>query len=72
MSSITACESGISDAPQRPCSSRKITISGRLLATPHSIEATVKPAIEIRNISLRPIRSASQPDSGVMIAAAMM
>ena len=72
MSSITVCESGIIDAPAMPCSRRKITISGRFCATPQSIEATVKPAIEIRNIGLRPIFSESQPDSGVMIAVAMM
>ncbi len=71
MSSTTACESGISAAPQSPCSSRKTTISARLLATPHSIEAIVKPAIETRNTSLRPSRFESQPLSGVMIAAAI-
>ena len=38
---------------------------------PHSIEAMVKPAIEIRNSSLRPIRTDSQPESGVMIAVAI-
>ena len=40
---------------------------------PHSIEAAiVNPPIDIRNIRLRPMRSASQPDSGVMIAAETM
>ena len=39
---------------------------------PHSIEATVKPPMEIRNIRLRPMRSASQPDSGVITAAETM
>ena len=39
---------------------------------PHSTEATVKPAIETRNTRLRPKRPASQPVSGVMIAAATM
>ena len=72
MSSTTACDSGISAAPHRPCNNRNNTISARLLAMPHSIEATVKPAIETRNISLRPMRVDSQPESGVMIAAAMM
>ena len=72
MSSSTACESGISAAPNTPCSTRKITISGRLVAMPQSMEAAVKPAMEIRNIRLRPIRSASQPESGVMIAADTM
>ena len=35
-------------------------------------EAMVKPAIETRKVSLRPTRVDSQPDSGVMIAEAMM
>ncbi len=39
---------------------------------PHSMDATVKPAIEMRNRRLRPIRPESQPDKGVMIAAEMM
>ena len=39
---------------------------------PHSAEAQVKPMIETRNSGLRPKRSASQPVSGVMIAAATM
>jgi len=72
MSSITVWDNGISDAPASPWISRKITISVRLVATPHSIEATVKAAIEIRNIGLRPNLSDSQPASGVMIAVAMM
>ena len=72
MSRSTAWESGISAAPNTPCSTRNSTISGRLTAAPQSIEAMVKPPIEIRNIRLRPIRSASQPESGVMIAAETM
>ena len=39
---------------------------------PQSIEATVKPTTEMRNSSRRPMRSESQPVSGVMIAAATM
>jgi hypothetical protein len=39
---------------------------------PHSAEASVKPMIDTRNSGLRPKRSASQPVSGVMIAAATM
>ena len=72
MSSTTAWESGISAAPHMPWISRKTTISAMLVATPHSIEATVKPAIETRNMVLRPIRIDSQPVSGVMIAVATM
>ncbi len=72
MSSSTACDSGIREAPNRPCNRRNKTISNRLVAAPHSIEAMVKPTIEIRNRSLRPIRPDSQPVIGVMIAAATM
>ena len=72
MSSMTVWESGIIEAPAMPCSSRKITISGRFWATPQAIEARVKAAMEARNIGLRPIFSESQPDSGVMMAVARM
>ena len=72
MSSSTAWESGISAAPNSPWSRRNRTISARLVAMPHSIEATVKPAMEIRNTILRPSRSARKPVSGVMIVAATM
>jgi hypothetical protein len=44
----------------------------RLVAAPHSAEAIVKPTTEIRNTYLMPNRPASQPVSGVMIAAATM
>ena len=44
----------------------------RLHDTPQSIDMTVKPTTEIRNSSLRPNRSDSQPVTGVMIAAATM
>ncbi len=37
---------------------------------PQSMEATVKPAMQIMNSRLRPIRSLTQPVSGVAIAAA--
>ena len=72
MSSSTAWESGISAAPNTPCSRRKITSSGRLVAMPQSIEAITNPEIETRNRRLRPTRPATQPVSGVMIAAAMI
>ena len=70
--SSTDCDSGTSAAPQIPCSSRKITICARLVANPHNAEVRVKPATEIRNTYLTPNRPASQPVSGVMIAAATM
>ena len=40
--------------------------------TPHSIEATVKPAVQTMNSRLRPKRAAIQPTGEVMIAEAMM
>ena len=70
MRSSTACDNGINAAPHTPCSKRKRTIWARLSAKPHSAEATVKPATEIRKIRLMPKAPASQPVSGVMIAAA--
>src|SRR5271156_5472124 len=44
----------------------------RLVAAPHSAEAMVKPTTEEKNTHLMPSRPASQPVSGVMIAAATM
>ena len=41
-------------------------------ALPHNAEDSVKPDTEIRNMYLMPSRPASQPVSGVMIAAATM
>src|SRR6185369_182061 len=49
-----------------------MTISPRLPATPHNADATVKPATEARKMRLMPKLPASQPVSGVMIAAATM
>ena len=70
MPSRMAWESGTSPAPQAPCSSRKITISLRFCATPHSAEARVKPTIEVMTTRLMPKRPASQPLIGVMMAEA--
>jgi hypothetical protein len=49
-----------------------MTIWARLVATPHKAEATVNPTTETKNTYLMPKRPASQPVSGVMIAAATM
>jgi hypothetical protein len=35
-------------APNAPCSNRKVTICGSDVAIPQSMEATEKPAIEVR------------------------
>ena len=72
MSSITAWDSGTSAAPNTPCSSRNSTICSMACATPHSIEATVKPVVQTMNSRLRPKRAAIQPSGEVMIAAATM
>ena len=42
------------------------------VAAPHRAEAMVKPITEAKNTHLMPNRPASQPVSGVMIAAATM
>ncbi len=70
MSSITAWLSGTSAAPNTPCSRRKATICSMVWAIPQSMEATVKPAVQMMNSFLRPMRSAVQPSGEVMIAAA--
>ena len=72
MSSMTACASGTSAAPNTPCRSLKPTICSIDCAIPHSIEAKVKPAAQATNSRLRPKRSAGQPIGGVMIADATM
>ncbi len=72
MSSSTAWDIGISAAPKSPWKRRAATISGRVCASPQSAENTVKPTTEAMNTRLRPTCPASQPESGVMIAAAMM
>ena len=70
MSSRKVCDSGTIAAPNTPWSTRKATMLSRLHDTPHSIDMTVKPTTAIRNSSLRPNLSESQPVTGVMIAAA--
>jgi hypothetical protein len=69
-SSSAACDIGIIDAPAMPWRMRKPMICGRFIAIPHSIDATMNIAVEIRNTCLRPTLSESQPNSGVMIAVA--
>src|SRR4051812_28620772 len=67
-----AWDSGISPAPATPCRARKNTSSPRLPAAPQSAEASVKPMTETRKIYLLPNRPASQPVSGIIIAAHTM
>ena len=71
MSSMVACDSGASAAPNMPCSRRNPTNCSSDCAAPHIMEATVKPVMQIMNSRLRPKRTAIQPTGAVMIAAAM-
>ena len=72
MSSRKVCDNGTIAAPNTPCSRRNSTMLSRLHARPQAMEVTTKPTTEVRNSSLRPTRSDSQPVTGVMIAAATM
>src|SRR5215469_9289997 len=72
MSSIVACDSGTSAAPNMPWNSRNTTICDNVCAAPHSIDVTVKPARHAMNRYLRPNRDAIHPTGAVMIAAAVM
>jgi len=58
MPSRTDCDNGTSAAPNMPCNTRNNTIWTSDCAMPHSIEATVKPATEIRNSGFTPKRAA--------------
>ncbi len=69
-SSKVDCDSGTSDAPNKPCNRRKPTISPIVVAMPHSTEAIVNPAIAISSRRRRPMIEASQPVAGVAMAAA--
>src|SRR6202795_317262 len=72
ISSKTSCDRGTSAAPNTPCNSRAATISASVFDMPHSIEATVNPAIDARNTFFWPKRSTIQPVRGVAMAAATM
>ncbi len=72
ISSRMDCDSGTSDAPKMPCSSRDATICARVSDIPQNAEAMVKPVIEMASRRLTLSRSDSQPVSGVAIAAATM
>ena len=72
MRNSVACDSGISPAPAMPWIARKITSWLRLVERPHSAEAVVNTAMQIRNTGLMPNRPASQPVSGIITAAQTM
>ena len=60
------------NAPATPWRARKITISSRFCAIPHSIEATTNPATDHTNSRREPILSESQPVIGIATAEAMI
>ncbi len=70
MSNSTAWDSGTSAAPPTPCRKRNSTICVSDSANPQSADATVKMKTEIRNTRRRPNWPASQPVSGMVMAAA--
>ena len=62
--------SGTRLAPKAPCRKRNTTSISMFAAMPQPSEVSVKPATDSAMMRMRPKRSASQPDSGVAIAAA--
>ena len=72
MSNRIACESGMNDAPPMPCSTRKAIICSKFCARPQAIEAPTKTMMETSIRRRRPMRTASQPTSGVISACATM
>lgn len=72
MSSIAVCDSGLMKAANTPCRMRNATISSRLVAMPHSIDAMTNPPVAIRKRLRDPSRSDSQPVAGSAIAVATM
>ena len=59
-------------APPIPCRNRAVTSIAWFAASPHTREATVKPATDTRKTRFKPNRPVIQPASGVAIAAATM
>ncbi len=55
-----------------PCISLNSTICVRVSATPHNMDAIVKPTRQTMNSGLRPKRADIQPTGAVMMAAATM
>src|SRR5580692_7559438 len=60
----SACEPGIIGPETPPCRMRKKIRDGRLQATPHRKEATVKASTEKQNVRTTPYRPISQPVNG--------
>ncbi len=60
-SSMVACKSGTSAAPNKPCSNRAATISTNEVDSAHAIDVMVKLATDTRNTCLRPNLPDSHP-----------
>ena len=67
VSSTIACWFGCRPPPNKPCSRRNATSSGRLVAMPHRNEQIVNMAMQIRKYRLRPITLPTQPATGSTI-----
>ena len=72
MSSVIACESGTSGAPNSPWQVRHTISSTSEVDMPQSTVLMEKPVIAPSSRRLRPSRAASQPVGGVAIAVATM
>ena len=70
ISSISACPSGMMNAPNPPCTSRATTITGSDQASAHTTEAMVNTVTDHSSRARRPILSVSHPVTGVAIAEA--
>ena len=54
---------GAMNAPNAPWAARQATSMPKLIAAPPAAEAAANPTSPVRNVTLRPIRSASRPPS---------
>jgi hypothetical protein len=70
LSTIVACESGTTLAPNAPCSRRNMTICSNECACPQSMDETTKPATLTVRTRFRPNRSARKPLMGMTMASA--
>src|SRR3546814_6705945 len=65
MSSMTVCANGTMNAPATPWNNRNATISGRVVAMPHNMDAMTNRTTEKRKRLRDPTLSASQPVTGI-------
>ena len=62
------CANGCMPPPPSPCSTRAKISMGMFNDIPQSIDATVNNRMEIISSRLRPMRRASQPEAGSIMA----